>query len=316
MDEYYDILELPNNASKDDIRKSYLRLALKFHPDRNKDPTSHKRFQNINNAYTALMEMPVKETISLEGCVNFFQTIFPSFQASWIQDLPEEWLEETNITRLEKLLSHPEVKLLLNLFKRNNANIDRRKNADLIQKMDVDIHDVYNKKILKVEIVRYRYNDETVCQEKKILLVPVYFPEVSYKGEGDQLNPFSEPGDVIFFIKPFNNTPFKQCLTNYFKLTLEISLSVIECYVGGRKVIEHISGKMINIKINPYFYKRMDKNYKLHGYGLWNPNIDNYDDLEIKFCFDFKDLKIEQMEVLKATFLEEHIEEQEYLLII
>ena len=35
--DYYDVLNVNKNASKDDIKKSYRRLAMKFHPDRNKN---------------------------------------------------------------------------------------------------------------------------------------------------------------------------------------------------------------------------------------------------------------------------------------
>ncbi|KAK3425767.1 hypothetical protein EUGRSUZ_F02131 [Eucalyptus grandis] len=50
--DYYKILEVDYDASEDAIRSNYIRLALKWHPDKQKgqdDATS--RFQEINEAY-------------------------------------------------------------------------------------------------------------------------------------------------------------------------------------------------------------------------------------------------------------------------
>ncbi|XP_026401103.1 uncharacterized J domain-containing protein C3E7.11c-like [Papaver somniferum] len=58
--DYYKILELDRDASEDTIRSNYIRLALKWHPDKRKDEDSAtSRFQQINEAYSVLSD-PVK----------------------------------------------------------------------------------------------------------------------------------------------------------------------------------------------------------------------------------------------------------------
>jgi curved DNA-binding protein len=53
--DYYKILEIPKNASADDIKKAYRKLARKFHPDLNpKDKEANKKFQLINEANEVL----------------------------------------------------------------------------------------------------------------------------------------------------------------------------------------------------------------------------------------------------------------------
>ena len=54
---YYELLGVPSDASDEDLRKTYRRLALQWHPDRNTaDPTATERFQEISEAYAALSD--------------------------------------------------------------------------------------------------------------------------------------------------------------------------------------------------------------------------------------------------------------------
>ena len=47
--DYYKVLEISNAASQDDIRKSFRYLALKYHPDRNKNSEESKQKLAIYN---------------------------------------------------------------------------------------------------------------------------------------------------------------------------------------------------------------------------------------------------------------------------
>ncbi|MBA0855297.1 hypothetical protein Goshw_011693, partial [Gossypium schwendimanii] len=51
--DYYKILEVDYDATEDAIRSNYIRLALKWHPDKQKDngDSATSRFQEINEAY-------------------------------------------------------------------------------------------------------------------------------------------------------------------------------------------------------------------------------------------------------------------------
>ncbi len=53
--DYYDILEVPRNATQDEIKQSYRKLALKYHPDRNqKNPEAEEKFKEASEAYSVL----------------------------------------------------------------------------------------------------------------------------------------------------------------------------------------------------------------------------------------------------------------------
>ncbi|KAA3484852.1 dnaJ-like protein subfamily B member 6-A-like [Gossypium australe] len=61
--DYYKILEVDYDATEDAIRSNYIRLALKWHPDKQKDDgdSATSRFQEINEAYQVLID-PVKRS--------------------------------------------------------------------------------------------------------------------------------------------------------------------------------------------------------------------------------------------------------------
>ena len=53
--DYYEILGVSEDASQGDIKKSYRKLALKYHPDKNKgDKSAEEKFKEVSEAYYAL----------------------------------------------------------------------------------------------------------------------------------------------------------------------------------------------------------------------------------------------------------------------
>ncbi len=69
--DYYDILGVSKNASKDEIRKAYRKKALEWHPDRNKSANANDKFKEINEAYEVLSNPKKKQTYDQFGHAAF-----------------------------------------------------------------------------------------------------------------------------------------------------------------------------------------------------------------------------------------------------
>jgi curved DNA-binding protein len=59
--DYYKILGVPREASAEDVKRAYRKLARKYHPDVNKDPKAEARFKELGEAYEVLKD-PAKRT--------------------------------------------------------------------------------------------------------------------------------------------------------------------------------------------------------------------------------------------------------------
>ncbi|KAI3895867.1 hypothetical protein MKW98_025658 [Papaver atlanticum] len=71
--DYYKILELDRDASEDTIRSNYIRLALKWHPDKRKDEDSAtSRFQQINEAYSVLSDLVKRKEYDSKGMLYVY----------------------------------------------------------------------------------------------------------------------------------------------------------------------------------------------------------------------------------------------------
>lgn len=68
--DYYKILGVSKSASSEEIKRAYRKLALKYHPDQNKDHHDGERFKEINEAYQVLSNPQKKAQYDQFGTIG------------------------------------------------------------------------------------------------------------------------------------------------------------------------------------------------------------------------------------------------------
>lgn len=63
---HYTVLGVASTATSAEMKKAYLKLALKFHPDKNKEPGAEERFKRIVEAKEVLTDSAARRTYDAE----------------------------------------------------------------------------------------------------------------------------------------------------------------------------------------------------------------------------------------------------------
>ena len=71
--DYYEVLGVSKNASKDEIKDAYRKLAMQYHPDRNKAVDAEDKFKEISEAYAVLSDEQKRQQYDTLGHAGFDQ---------------------------------------------------------------------------------------------------------------------------------------------------------------------------------------------------------------------------------------------------
>jgi len=72
-DSLYVILGVPKTATPDEVKKTYRKLALKYHPDKNPgNPEAHEKFKDINRAHAVLSDLTKRNIYDNYGSLGLY----------------------------------------------------------------------------------------------------------------------------------------------------------------------------------------------------------------------------------------------------
>jgi molecular chaperone DnaJ len=96
--DYYEVLGLPRDASAEDVKKVFRKLAMQYHPDRNHDNGATEKFKEINEAYEVLSDADKRaayDRYGHNGAENMFGRGFEGFDMGGFGDIFEAFFGGT-----------------------------------------------------------------------------------------------------------------------------------------------------------------------------------------------------------------------------
>ncbi len=143
MADFYKILEIERDASDADIRKAYKRLALVWHPDRNKDrlEEAEKKFKEISEAYQVLSDTEKRAAYDSERSSNesFFQKTHPPTPNFNPHDLFNMFFNNNVSDPFHRNFHFPNV----NIHQQQQQNNTKRKGTTKIDNLHLSLKELY-----------------------------------------------------------------------------------------------------------------------------------------------------------------------------
>jgi curved DNA-binding protein len=275
--DYYEILGVPRNASQDEIKKAFRRLAREYHPDVAKDKKlAEEKFKEINEAYEVLgnpenrkkydelgrywqsgqgFNPPhdwdeVFRNTSFRGNSPFEGFEF-RFGGTGFSDFFEQFFGSRSSGIWEQIFSNiPRDNYESGVFSQDSANTAPPKGKNIEGDIMVTLNEVLNG-VVKNITVRWQdphtNNIETHTYKVRIPKGVQEGQKIRLAGKGEQ-SPFGgEPGDIILTVK-YARHPYFEVMGK--DLIYELDLAPWEAVLGTTVEIPTLDGKT-SIKIPP-----------------------------------------------------------------
>lgn len=228
----YSILGIPLSASKDDIRKAYKNLSLKYHPDKNDSPDSTNKFIEIKTAYELLINNTTKnhyDSASIHKQTQIINSLYNLF-LSLISNINQNITTNKNIPTTKDNI------------------INNKKSLDELNMSMLDISDIITCSL------KDRYLDKySIIKVKRVtkhsiqLFVPLKDNITIFFNDGETYE--SKHGDIIIYVHVLTDDKFTELDCN---LYTHIEIDLYNYLYGGIIHFEHIDDTIIEIKHNGF----------------------------------------------------------------
>ena len=282
----YNILELDNTCSQEDIRKAYKKLAFKYHPDKHLDNKLfyEEKFKKISEAYQILSNEKMKKEYDISGNININDLKDPLDLFNNIYDNLQNAFHKTDIKNFKKIFQNIDktslikdsVKLLNyyfisksynetennNIKTKNNIKIDLSKlNLNKDNKIKLDLNIFYNFKNINIDII-----DKT---ESYVLNLNTEFSSHNIQIKDKLYN---------FKLLDCSKSLFKR--VNSYDLIKNIEIGLLDYFEGFLLILDTYKDS-ISRSINLINNKSMIIKLEKYGLPIWSKN--KFGDLYINF---------------------------------
>lgn len=261
---YYTILNVPENATLEEIKKSYRKLSLKYHPDKNaNDVNTVSKFHKITEAYDVLGNEEKRKEYDLMRNNPFAKMMGGLNMQSGMNGFPqgdpmEDFLANifgmpfagmrggTNVS-----FGTPNIQIFKNGAAVNFGANSLQKPTPIVKTLYVNIEQVLTGANVPIDIERWIVEDGNKMFEKETLYVDI--PKgiddneiILIRERGNIASEFCK-GDVKIFIKISNDTDLRR---HGLDLILEKKITLKESLCGFSFELKYINGKNYTINNN------------------------------------------------------------------
>ena len=137
MIDLYKTLDIDYNATENEIRKNYLKLAKKYHPDKCKDKDATKKFQEINYAYTILINEKSRINYNnlndKDDFHSLLEKIYNGKNVNWKEELKKHNINIANMFNIGNILDELNLYEFMKMFTTKGSK--KRQNIIIIQRV-------------------------------------------------------------------------------------------------------------------------------------------------------------------------------------
>ncbi|KAI9365059.1 DnaJ domain-containing protein [Pilaira anomala] len=305
-EDYYQILGVSKNANEIEIKKAYRRLALEYHPDRNKQEGAKLKFQKIAEAFEILSDKSKRQQYDARQqyqdnnsppLSTYSNDIYTGFS-------PEELFAQFFQTTPHSPFSSDDDDFFSFFHQQAPPSPPPQKPRSVKRSLPVSLDDLYTGTTKRLKVSRTIYNKQgRTVPSDKVLTVNVLpgwksGTKIRFPDEGDQF-PNGERQDIEFEIKEKPHPVFTRKGCN---LYTTMTISLLEALTGFRKEIKRLDGSSLIVQEPESSITQSGQEKIIIGEGMPNYKSGEKGDLFLRFQVEFpKSLTPKQRETLKSV---------------
>lgn len=263
--DYYEIMGLKRDASPDEIKKAYRKLARKYHPDVSKEPGAEEKFKEIGEAYEVLKDPEKRAAYDQLGTYRPGQDFRP----------PPDW--EERFAHGQSYSTEDFADLFSELFGGGRGGARGRSHGfampgqDFEVPVELSLEDAYRGTEVKLDLAMPEY-DERGAMHRTHKTITARIPKgvtdgqkMRLTGKGGPGIGGGPPGNLYLDIRL---RPHRLFRPNGHDLYLEVPISPWEAALGAGVEVPTMEGK-VRLKVNPG--AKAGQKLRLAGKGLPKP---------------------------------------------
>lgn len=300
-EDYYSLLNVSRSASEDEIKKSYRKLALKYHPDKNpNDKAAEDMFKKVSEAYDVLSDKKKRQMYDQFGHAG----AQPGFGQGPGGQNPFEGFGPFagGYGAGQKAYTTETAHDIFNEFfgdifggGRRRSEPRPQKGADLRYTLSLSFEEAANGCDKPIRFIRQRNGKEDTASLS--IKVPAGVKEgqrLKLKGEGDSGSHGGTPGDLFVVINLIQHPLFRRINNG---ITMELPLSFVDAIRGTEVEVPTLTGKA-KLKIPPG--TQSGQVFRLKAKGFPGLGKTQTGDMLVKVVIDVpKELTEEQHQALE-----------------